>query len=229
MGVTTTFFGDASIAPPLNARERDYLVRFAGSRRTSSTVGPYYVDRPGFMGQDHTPDIIDINQPPEGQPSLYCAWAPNDDGTALWWDESEKFYNSAAWMTYLIDHFLRPQGIASFVGDPQFDGFTFEHQCDGTIFALSQPESPILHCYRIDVADNAVAVVEYGVPMLELDDQWWELVGDDLDLSGHIEKAIRGTAADRTVVMDDLAMLAELGQHGFVAGMRSFLTDLGVG
>jgi hypothetical protein len=43
-------------------------------------------------------------------------------------------------MSYIIEHFLKPNAHASSTGDPQFAGFTFDHVCNGTIEA--QGEDP---------------------------------------------------------------------------------------
>lgn len=43
-----------------------------------------------------------------GQPGLWCQWIPNAEGTALEWDEGEKFYEYQEWLRYLIEHFLAP-------------------------------------------------------------------------------------------------------------------------
>ncbi len=52
---------------------------------------------------------------------------------ALQCDGLEKFYGPAEWMRYVIDHFLRPGAIASGSGVPCFDGFTFDHSCNGVV------------------------------------------------------------------------------------------------
>lgn len=35
---------------------------------------------------------------------------PSDDGTAIEWDEGEKFYDYVGWIQYLIKHFFGPWG-----------------------------------------------------------------------------------------------------------------------
>ena len=45
-----------------------------------------------------------------GQPGLWCQWNPNEDGTEIAWDGSEKFYNYIEWIQYLITTFLAPWG-----------------------------------------------------------------------------------------------------------------------
>src|SRR5262245_922268 len=68
----------------------------------------YFVAGKGFGGQDRDDSILDYNQPPVGQPGLWCKWRPNEDGTAIVWDGAEKFYDYVEWLEYLIQHFLTP-------------------------------------------------------------------------------------------------------------------------
>lgn len=140
MGYTTEFRGAVRIDPPLNRAERDYLHRFAETRRMDRDRGPYFVDGSGFRGQGEDADIRSFNSPPCAQPGLWCQWVPNEDGTAVEWDRDEKFYEADRWMAYLVDHFLRPGAHASAAGDPQFAEFTFDHALDGEIEA--QGEEP---------------------------------------------------------------------------------------
>ena len=44
------------------------------------------------------------------QPGLWCQWVPTEDGTAIVWDEGEKFYNYVEWIKYLLNNFLKPWG-----------------------------------------------------------------------------------------------------------------------
>ncbi len=111
MGYTTTFEGQITIDPPLNQQEIDYLTKFADTRRMACTQGPYYVDR-GTDPDRHDLGVTDYNSPPAGQPGLWCQWVPAEDGAALQWDGGEKFYSSAEWMQYLIDHFIKPGALA---------------------------------------------------------------------------------------------------------------------
>lgn len=61
-----------------------------------------------------------------GQPGLWCQWIPTDDGTAIVWDEGEKFYNYKEWIEYLIQHFLAPwgyvlNGVVQWAGESRGD------------------------------------------------------------------------------------------------------------
>lgn len=158
MGYDSTFIGSIDIEPPLNQQERDYLTKFAGTRRMHRTGGPYFVDGEGEFGQGRGPDdIMNYNRPPEGQPGLWCQWVPVGLDW-IEWDEGEKFYNAAEWMLYLIDHFLKPGAHASTSGDSQFDGFTFDHVLNGTIQVQGEdPEDR----WDLVVRNNVVSVVEY--------------------------------------------------------------------
>jgi hypothetical protein len=70
--------------------------------------GAYFVGGTGFAGQDRDDSILEYNKPPKGQPSLWCQWTPNKLGTAIVWDQGEKFYDYVEWLRYLIEHFLAP-------------------------------------------------------------------------------------------------------------------------
>jgi hypothetical protein len=161
MGYQTDFDGQINIVPPLNEKEIAYLNNFSKSRRMDCEQGPYYVDRGGFMGQLHEdPMIRNYNQPPEGQPNLWCQWVPTEDGTAIVWDEGEKFYESDKWMKYLIEHFLgeNPKAKSEL-------SFLEGHTLNGTIEAMGEK-----HDDRWDliVRDNVVMVQDYSfVPDIE--------------------------------------------------------------
>lgn len=102
--------------------------------------GGYYVGDTADFGQTPSPDVVDYNAPPgampyeirretfgsdfqkgweeerrriaagEQQPGLWCQWIPDESGTAIRWDEGEKFYEYVPWIRYLIEHFLKPWG-----------------------------------------------------------------------------------------------------------------------
>lgn len=167
MGYTTDFDGQITIASRstltkeqiadlfgagvhggtgLNPHEIAYLKRFAATRRMKRKLGPYYCGS-GFAGQDNGPDIIDYNDSPHRQPNLWCQWVPNEDGTALVWDQGEKFYDAELWMAYLIDTFLRPGArlqeelknpISGRWYAPEFQHFTFDHSLNGTVWAQGE-------------------------------------------------------------------------------------------
>jgi len=135
------------------------------------TGGPYVADPGDDRGQygssfgDKTrqpaDEILDFNEPPPGQPGLWCQWEPSDDGTLILWDMGEKFYYAPEWMLYLIDHFLRPGAhAASQVANPpdeRLKHFTFDHVLNGEIYA--QGEEPDDRWILV-VNDNKVFVRE---------------------------------------------------------------------
>lgn len=138
MGYTTSFDGEFTITPPLNAAQVAYLKKFSETRRTKRDeaktalrpdpirdavglpVGPdggYFVGANGFRGQEAgifgdppADDVIDHNYSPKDQPGLWCQWTPSEDGTRLEWDGGEKFYGYVEWLEYLVQHFLDPWG-----------------------------------------------------------------------------------------------------------------------
>jgi hypothetical protein len=75
----------------------------------------YFTGGRGFFGQDEDDSILDYNTPPSGQPGLWCKWTPNEDGTAIIWDQGEKFYDYIEWLEYLMHHVLTPWVTSSTV------------------------------------------------------------------------------------------------------------------
>jgi hypothetical protein len=141
VGYHTEFEGRVYITPPLNPQEIAYLTEFSETRRMKREMGPYFIGGTGYAGQGRDKDIEDYNSPPSGQPGLWCGWEPTEDGTAIKWNRREKFYSSTEWMRYLIDHFLKPSGLAK--ETPGFEGFTFDHTVAGVIHAEGEEEEDI--------------------------------------------------------------------------------------
>ncbi|GAA2753018.1 hypothetical protein [Kitasatospora cinereorecta] len=152
MGYTTEFTGRITVEPPLGEHEIAYLRKFAGTRRMDRANGPYYVDGTGVAGQGDDADIRDHGKPPAGQPGLWCQWEPTDDGTAIEWNGSEKFYDATEWMAYLVDHFLKPGAHAQ--GEPGFEDFTFDHVLNGVIDAQGEED---WDTWQLTVSDNTVS------------------------------------------------------------------------
>ena len=152
MGYTTEFVGGIEINPPLSETEIEFINKFARTRRMKCEQGPYYVDRGGYAGQDHGPDVIDYNKPPDDQPGLWCHWESTPDGEEIGWNGGEKFYNSAEWMQYIIDHFLGNNPIAQ-----SELPFLTGHILNGKIIAQGEDTEDRWILY---VKDNKVSVEE---------------------------------------------------------------------
>ena len=169
MGYTTDFSGSVNVDPPLNRAEADYLTRFSQTRRMRYAAGPYTVEENGAPVE-----AGGYNLPPDGQPGLWCQWVPCEGVTAknqvhpaaaLEWDGVEKFYESAEWMKYLIDHFLKPGAAAE--GQPGFEEFTFDHVVSGVIQA--QGEDPDDR-WKLIVDNNQVKTAEAIIAWAEPED-----------------------------------------------------------
>lgn len=164
MGYTTEFEGSIAVEPPLSAEEISYLTKFNDTRRMRRKNGPYCVEGSGFSyGVDS--DVIDHNNPPEGQPGLWCQWRPTEDGKDIIWDGGEKFYDSPEWMQYIIDHFIGVDPIAKKV-DPENFAFLQGHVCNGQIEAQGEYSDDR---WLLIVENNKVKVAkskrtEYGKP-----------------------------------------------------------------
>ena len=150
MGYTTEFKGQIKIEPSLNAQEIDFLRKFSGTRRMNRKNGPYFVNGTEFAGQGRDTDIIDYNEPPEGQPSLWCQWVPTKDGQYIEWDGGEKFYHADDWMEYIIQHFIGAKPLAK-----EHLPFLQGHSCNGKIKAQGEDMDDR---WLLNVEDNKVVV-----------------------------------------------------------------------
>jgi hypothetical protein len=131
MGYSTDFEGRFTVTPPLSEAQRAYLTAFSETRRMArddrktearpdplreavglpvGLGGGYFVGETVPSWPDRSDDVTNYNDPPSGQPGLWCQWVPNRDGTAILWNEGEKFYNYIGWLEYLIEHFIKPWG-----------------------------------------------------------------------------------------------------------------------
>ncbi len=130
MGYSTDFTGQFKVTPTLKPEHAGYLATFSETRRMErdaklaeklhdpiredvglpvGTEGAYYVGDEGNSFGGH-PSILDNNNPPKGQPGLWCNWIPTESGEAIEWNGGEKFYEYTKWLVYLIKHFLAPWG-----------------------------------------------------------------------------------------------------------------------
>jgi hypothetical protein len=146
MGYTTDFHGQFDLDRPLTLEHAAYLRKFAQTRRMKRDaaktelrddpirkavglpVGPegaYFVGEEGYYGQSTRPDVVDRNDPPEGQPDLWCQWVPTEDLEGIEWDGGEKFYEYVEWLEYIIEHFLRPWGYV-LNGSVKWQGESFD-------------------------------------------------------------------------------------------------------
>lgn len=142
MGYTTDFWGEFKVEPALKPEHAAYLKKFNETRRMKRNadeaekladpvreaaclpIGPegsFFVGGLGWAGQDEDPSIVEYNDPPVGQPGLWCQWQSNEDGTAIEWDGGEKFYYYTEWLEYIIENFLYPWGYV-LNGEVQWQG-----------------------------------------------------------------------------------------------------------
>lgn len=133
MGYSTDFVGAFKFSKTLTQVQREYLLKFSDTRRVKRDAekavklgditriaaglmdvgveGGYFTGGLGFAGQDDDESVVDGNNPPEGQPGLWCQWEPSESGDYLGWNGGEKFYHYVEWLQYIITHFLTPWGI----------------------------------------------------------------------------------------------------------------------
>lgn len=139
MGHSTRYLGHLDITPALNPSEVMWLRAYCRTHRALHPDDPYAVPmNPGAEHQDHPlaerlPGGGWVIGGSTGEGLTRCDWSPTPDGRALCWVETEKSNTALTELRYLIDHFLRPEALASTDGREDFAEFTFDHTVAGTI------------------------------------------------------------------------------------------------
>lgn len=131
MGYHTEFHGQFNLNRPLDKETHEFLTKLASTRRMKRRMDPkygvqgeFYVDaatEDDPFGQNEDETVIDGNRPPRTQPSLWCQWIPNEDGTAIEWDGGEKFYDYIEWIEYIQKAVLDDKGY-HLTGTVYWDG-----------------------------------------------------------------------------------------------------------
>ena len=149
MGYTTDFSGRFELDKPLAPKMKKFLTLLNETRRMKRNVdeafgidGEFFVFGTGSYGQDQDNTIVDYNQQPSTQPSLWCQWTPSEDGTAIEWDGGEKFYAYSEWLFYIINKILAPNG----------------YTLNGTVIWQGEETGDV---GKIHVVDNVVTVAPW--------------------------------------------------------------------
>jgi len=131
MGYTTEFQGEFNIDKPLSDEIYNLINGLNQTRRMkrSGLSDKYGVEGEFYYGDGKDKQggkIIDQNEPPSTQPSLWLNWKVLDDKQTIVWDEGEKFYHYVEWIGYLIESILKPNGYivngeVDWVGEDVFD------------------------------------------------------------------------------------------------------------
>lgn len=91
-------YGPNAPAPDLSGKTLQEVEAILNAHRKDNGIND---EGPGVLRDGYRTGIL---------PGYWCQWTPNDEGTALAWDEGEKFYSYREWLEFLIDHFLKPWG-----------------------------------------------------------------------------------------------------------------------
>lgn len=245
MGYTTEFEGQFTLDKPLTKGQIMFLVAFSETRRVKRNEflavkmndpardaaglpvgkdGCYFVGGKGLMGQSKDSSVVDYNCPPEGQPGLWCHWAPSlpfvsfkeerpeehyENVTTIEWDGGEKFYNYTEWLEYIIAHFLIPwghnlNGEVDWYGDDVDDRGTITVK-DNVFTAVSEEQAAQEKQASLGEFKSLVAsICEYGYSteaedfLENIGEYHWKSEDEDTQLEGYdeIKKAL-DTASPR--------------------------------
>lgn len=131
MGYHTDFRGSFQLDKKLSPEMQEFLTKLCNTRRMGRNTddefgveGEFFIEGTGYKGQDSGGDVINVNEPPTTQPSLWCQWIPTEDGLSIEWDGGEKFYNYTEWIYYIINKILLPNGY-TLNGSVQWRGEEF--------------------------------------------------------------------------------------------------------
>lgn len=142
MGYTTTFEGRYNFNKKITKELANFINGLCSTRRMKRDVsiikevfpdwavncfngdlginGEFFVGSKENYGQVHDDSILDYNNPPATQPSLWLQWVvkpddkkdidENEFNAHIEWDGGEKFYEYDNWLEYLCDKILTPSG-----------------------------------------------------------------------------------------------------------------------
>lgn len=131
MGYTTDFSGQFDCSPALPEQLVKDINDYADTRHFKrhcdeskyGVEGEMYIDRdkrdiwgastPGTERNVFSNDfeVKSYNEPAGGCPGLWCQWVATEDGEHIEWDGGEKFYNYVEWLKWIVEKFLKPNGI----------------------------------------------------------------------------------------------------------------------
>ena len=95
--------------------------------RLYGQYGERYIekDHETTFGQTDYPEILNYNQPPPNQPSLWCDFTYNRKSQVIEWRESEKTREGLAWIRYIANlvhsHGYDLKGHMSWQGEEEDD------------------------------------------------------------------------------------------------------------
>lgn len=151
MGSETEYKGLITISPPLNLVEYNYLTKFNATRHVNRKSGPYFVVAMQPFCLVARDDVLDNNIPAIGQPSVWCGWVPNGDGSNLIWDGDGSAF-AQEWLEYFISHFFSKKSIAKEFCQNNFS-FLEEHNLNGEIKIITSGKS---ENFLLKIKDNNI-------------------------------------------------------------------------
>jgi hypothetical protein len=148
MGYDTQFEGEFVVDPPLSEEHEEYLKAFCNTRRMKRDArkatklpdsrreavglpvgvqGEFYVGSvdDGHHGQVNDESVVEHNDPPRTQPSLWCDWIPAKHGEIIHWCGRDKFHDYVQWIRYIIKNFVQRWGY-ELNGEVRWRGDDFE-------------------------------------------------------------------------------------------------------
>lgn len=155
MGYNSDYYGKIEIKPALSSEMVDYINKFCETRRmkrdtnvlakelkgTLGFRGNYGVDGEFYIGANTLGTCDGTNTPPSTQPGLWCLLKVSQDGSSISWNYGENFSQATAWLEYIINNFIKPEGSV----------------CNGTIKVFGDDRDDV---WDLVVINNAVSEID---------------------------------------------------------------------
>lgn len=94
----------AKLAKRLKMKKKEVIEKYGDECQL------YIPEGSSYESQKDTDDVVNGNEPPKGQPGLWCGWQIQEDRKTICHDGGEKFYDYIEWIEYLINVVLKPRG-----------------------------------------------------------------------------------------------------------------------
>ena len=143
MGYQTFIHGEFKINKPLDDKTFELVRGLHTSRRMKRDIkmladrlgisvevarkeygddGEFYVAEVGLNRWDDVPDIVEVNTPPEAQPTLWNSWDIEDDKQTIFCPDEQAEYGYLDWLEYINDKVLKPRGYHLAYGEAYWSG-----------------------------------------------------------------------------------------------------------
>lgn len=177
MGYSTSFYGTIDISPALSEDMFKYIRKFSNVRHVKRDVATIpslndgeglsfcFNGNPGtdgcyYVGEDRTVDspTSDADEPLDGL-SHWCDFSVSTTGDALVWTKCSDTKNGLEWITFLIEHFLKPLGHVC-NGKMECQGDEFDDQWELCVENNKVTRKEVVPTVMLYLDGNAINLID---------------------------------------------------------------------